>query len=121
MPVSQALALFVKIVRKILNRLMDIQKVAISAQIPEPSSTVLATLPAQPDQGENITASLDKELEAAGKEVTSSLKERQRQMLDSLDLKKLGHCSSSHMTTYHLIQFLFYLDMRSMMPVPIGV
>jgi len=88
LPVSQALALFVKIVRKISNRLIDIQKAAINAQIPEASSTVLNILPVRPDQGENVTASLDKELEDAGKEVESSMKERQRQMLDSLDLKK---------------------------------
>jgi len=71
--------------------LLDIQKAAISAQIPEASSIVLDTLPIRRDQDENVTASLDKELEDAGKEVTSSMKERQRQMLDSLDLKKLGH------------------------------
>lgn len=88
---SQVLALFGKIVRKISNRLIDIQKAAISAQLPEASSTVLDTLPVRHDEGENVIASLDKELEDAGKEVTSSMKERQRQMLDSLDLKKLGH------------------------------
>ncbi|KAF8811910.1 DUF699-domain-containing protein [Phlegmacium glaucopus] len=93
LPVSQALALFVKIVRKISNRLIDIQKAAISAQIPEASSIVLDKLPIRRDQEENVTASLDKELDDAGKEVASSMKERQRQMLDSLDLKKLGHFS----------------------------
>lgn len=71
--------------------MIDIQKAAINAQIPEASSTVLNILPVRPDQGENVTASLDNELEDAGKEVESSMKERQRQMLDSLDLKKLGH------------------------------
>lgn len=88
LPVSQALALFVKIVRKITNRLIDIQKAAINAEIPEPSSSVLDTLPVRDQGGENVTASLDKELEDAGKEVTSSINERQRQMLDSLDLKR---------------------------------
>jgi hypothetical protein len=72
--------------------LIDIQKAAIKAQIPEASSSVLDSLPVRREQDENVTATLDKELEDAGKEVESSLNERQRQMLDSLDLKKLGHC-----------------------------
>lgn len=71
--------------------MIDIQKAAIKAQIPEASSSVLGTLPVQREQGENVIATLDKELEDAGKEVESSMNERQRQMLDSLDLKKLGH------------------------------
>ena len=72
--------------------MIDIQKTAIKAQIPEASSSVLDTLPVRREQDENVTATLDKELEDAGKEVESSMNERQRQMLDSLDLKKLGHC-----------------------------
>ena len=72
--------------------MIDIQKAAIKAQIPEASSSVLDALPVRREQDENVTATLDKELEDAGKEVESSMNERQRQMLDSLDLKKLGHC-----------------------------
>ena len=72
--------------------MIDIQKAAIKAQIPEASSSILDTLPVRREQDENVTATLDKELEDAGKEVESSMNERQRQMLDSLDLKKLGHC-----------------------------
>ena len=79
--------------------MFDIQKAAIKAQLPEASSSVLDTLPVRREQDENATATLDKELEDAGKEVESSMNERQRQMLDSLDLKKLGHC----------FFFLFYL------------
>ena len=72
--------------------MIDIQKAAIKAQLPEASSSVLDTLPVRREQDENVTATLDKELEDAGKEVESSMNERQRQLLDSLDLKKLGHC-----------------------------
>ena len=86
--------------------MIEIQKAAIKAQIPEASSSVLDTLPVQREQGENVTATLDKELEDAGKEVESSMNERQRQMLDSLDLKKLGHCLSPLPVNYHLISFL---------------
>ena len=86
--------------------MIDIQKAAITAQIPEASSSVLDTLPVGREQGENVTATLDKELEDAGKEVESSMNERQRQMLDSLDLKKLGHCSFFSPLNYHLIPLL---------------
>ena len=78
---------------------------AINAQLPEASSSVLDTLPVQHDQGENVTAILDKELEDAGKEVASSMNERQRQMLDSLDLKELGHC---FFPTYGELLFSFH-------------
>lgn len=98
--------------------MIDIQKAAISAQIPEASSTVLDTLPVRSDPGENVTATLDKELEDAGKEVAFSMKERQRQMLDYLDLRKLGHCFSLIMN-FHLI--CIFLDMRSMKLMQIGV
>ena len=78
--------------------MIDIQKAAIKAQIPEASSSILDTLPVRREQDENVTATLDKELEDAGKEVESSMNERQRQMLDSLDLKKLGHCVFSFLS-----------------------
>ena len=89
--------------------MIEIQKAAIKAQLPEASSSVLNTLPVRREQGENVTATLDKELEDAGKEVESSMNERQRQMLDSLDLKKLGHrvFLPSLPVNYHLISFLY--------------
>jgi hypothetical protein len=89
--------------------LIDIQKAAIKAQIPEASPSVLVTLPIQREQGQNVTATLEKELEDAGKEVESSMNERQRQMLDSLDLKKLGHSfSSSFSIVISFISFSFF-------------
>lgn len=107
--------------------MIDIQKAAIKAQIPEASSSVLDTLPVRQERDENVTATLDKELEDAGKEVESSMNERQRQMLDSLDLKKLGHCVfffllSGELSSHLVLFFSFLLlDMRSMMLVQIGV
>ena len=107
---SQALALFIKIVRKICNRLIEIQKAAIKARIPEASSSALVTLPVRREQqDENVTATLDKELEDAGKEVESSMNERQRQMLDSLDLKKLGHCFAFFFSSNTISSLFFFL------------
>ena len=106
---SQALALFIKIVRKICNRLIDIQKAANKAQLPAASSSVLDTLPVRREQDENVTATLDKELEDAGKEVESSMNGRQRQMLDSLDLKKLGHCFAFFFSSNTISSLFFFL------------
>jgi hypothetical protein len=99
--------------------LVDIQKAAINAQIPEASTSLLDMLPVQRDQGENIAVGLDKELEDAGKEVVSSMNERQRQMLDALDLKKLGHCFLLSPSSSYFIPFS--IDMRLMMLVQTGV
>ncbi|KAK7063629.1 RNA cytidine acetyltransferase [Favolaschia claudopus] len=79
LPVSQTLALFSKVIRKITKRLVGVQKAAIGADIPEPTTA----LPAAP-----IAASLEEELDEAGAGEISKEKQRQREMIDSLDLKK---------------------------------
>ncbi|KAF8638996.1 hypothetical protein AX17_001798 [Amanita inopinata Kibby_2008] len=99
LPVSQVLALFVKIVRKIAKQLIDVQKAAISAELPEPKtnggSDVIA--PQQDDDEEGVEGregwkgvaqSMEEELDKAGDKATKALKEKQRAMIDSLDLKK---------------------------------
>ncbi|KAF8550100.1 DUF699-domain-containing protein [Imleria badia] len=95
LPVSQALALFNKLIRKISKKLTDIQKEAIGADIPiAPSprntesrvhcgSSEEALKPRQP-----IEASVEEELDEAGDEVTTALREKQRAMIESLDLSK---------------------------------
>jgi len=91
LPVAQALALFVKVIRKISKRLTDIQKAAIGATIPEASAA-----PASRVDGERNTKadwtpvgiSLDDELTEAGNDATKALREKQREMIDSLDLSK---------------------------------
>ena len=93
LPVNQALALFGKLIRKLSKRLQDVQKAAIGATIPEAPSKLLA---AQEQDGERSAAttwkpvetSLDDELQEAGSEATKALREKQRQMIDSLDLSK---------------------------------
>ncbi|KAJ7222857.1 DUF699-domain-containing protein [Mycena haematopus] len=83
LPVSQTLALFSKVIRKITKRLVDIQKAAIGADIPDPStrtSTLATSIP--------IAVTLDEELNEAGAGEMSKEKQRQREMIDSLDLKK---------------------------------
>ena len=89
MTVSQGLALFTKVIRKISKRLLDIQKEAISATIPEaPSSTTKDADATAATNWKPVQASLDDELREAGDEATRSLREKQREMLDALDLSK---------------------------------
>ncbi|KAF9458787.1 DUF699-domain-containing protein [Collybia nuda] len=105
LPVSQTLALFSKIIRKITKRLVDTQKAAISATMPAPapgpSSSTRPRLGGSGDaEGEGakggmeatawkpLDVSLEDELNEAGDEETSALSERQRALIDSLDLTK---------------------------------
>lgn len=105
LPVSQALALFVKLIRKISTQLTSIQKAAIGASIPSAltSTSTLTLAPSSRVVGDDDVAmgqgvkAMEEELEKAGDEVTSAMKEKQRAMIDALDLSRyvLSH-SSSH-------------------------
>src|SRR5580692_10964894 len=91
LPVSQALALFVKLIRKISGGLKEIQKAAISATIPAPASASpngengAMTLVAQAERG---LKPIEAELDEAGHEATAILQEKQRTMIDTLDLSR---------------------------------
>jgi len=94
-PASQTLALFVKMIRKISKRLIDIRKAAIEAEMPQANAAVASF--AQPSsrleggvavESEGVATSMLEELDQAGNEVTSVLRERQKEMLSSLDLTK---------------------------------
>ena len=91
---SQTLALFVKIIRKITKRLVDIQKAAISAELPDASATMKSRIgadgasAAESTTWKPVETALEDELNEAGDEATAALREKQRAMIDSLDLKK---------------------------------
>ena len=87
------MALFGKLVRKLSKRLQDVQKAAVEATMPEAPSRRTAG----EGDGERATTttnwkpvetSLEDELKEAGDEATKALREKQRQMIDSLDLSK---------------------------------
>jgi len=96
LPVSQILALFAKMIRKISKRLIDIQRAAISAEMPQANpktgslglSSHLEGDKTNAGVTDSIAAAMVEELDQAGNEVTNAMKERQREMLSSLDLKK---------------------------------
>lgn len=88
---SQVLALFVKVVRKITKRLVDIQKAAISAELPDASAATESRVDAEAaaqNTWKPVETTLEDELNEAGDQATTALREKQRAMIDSLDLKK---------------------------------
>jgi N-acetyltransferase 10 len=86
LPVSQVLAMFVKVMRKITKHLIGIQKQAISAQLP--GATARVGNLADSDDWRGVAHSIEEELDEAGDEETRALREKQRAMIDALDLKK---------------------------------
>ncbi|CAE6402143.1 unnamed protein product [Rhizoctonia solani] len=93
-PVNQALALFVKAIRKICTRLQNLHKEALGADIPSQPSQ----LPAKADgtDWKPLAQTVEEELQEAGDEVTRELKTKQREMIDALDLSKyaIDHTSA---------------------------
>lgn len=88
LPVSQALALFVKVIRKISKRLHDIQKAALSAELPIPSQPSLRVDLQKQGGAMDVDASNTTVGNDEGDAATKALKEKQREMLQSLDLSK---------------------------------
>ncbi|KAK2459458.1 hypothetical protein APHAL10511_008518 [Amanita phalloides] len=97
LPVSQILAMFIKVIRKITKRLIDIQKDAISAQLLDPSNAQATRVgdahldgPEQREGWKGVAQALEDELDDAGDEETRAIREKQRAMIDALDLKKFA-------------------------------
>ncbi|KAI0754721.1 DUF699-domain-containing protein [Daedaleopsis nitida] len=91
LPVSQSLALFVKVIKKISKRLLDVQKAAISATLPDASAAAAVTrtdASGKKAEFRPLETSLEEELAEAGDEATRAMREKQRAMIDSLDLSK---------------------------------
>jgi N-acetyltransferase 10 len=89
LPVSQCLALFAKVIRKISNKLISIQKEAIGADIPEgPSNDLPVSKDGVAATDWRVEATVEDELNEAGDEATKALREKQRGMIDALDLSQ---------------------------------
>jgi len=81
----------VKLLRKISCNLQDIQKAAVCATVPEPvlmsQDGTGATVSLVTD-AERGLRNMEAELDAAGDEATTALQEKQRAIIDSLDLSR---------------------------------
>ena len=95
--VNQALALFIKTVRKLSSSLQTIERNAVSASMPErtPQDIVRKVAPAGAAEGEVGTTdwkpmakTVEEDLAEAGDEVTKKMRQMQREMIDSMDLSE---------------------------------
>ena len=94
LPVSQVLALLVKIVRKVGKRIADVRREEVEKSLPPPPKTVAGVIGGA-DEGEEkgeewkgVAGRIEEELDEAGRQAQKELRERQKEMLESLDLKK---------------------------------
>lgn len=98
LPVNQALALFVKSIKKMSKRLTDIRKSALEAELPPAPAVTNTGDQRSLKAGEAlqkmkpVEITIDDELREAGDEVTRELREKQREMINSLDLSKCVPC-----------------------------
>ena len=80
-----------KLLRKISCNLEEIQKAAVSGTVPEPALMsedgpgAKVSLVADAERG---LRNMEAELDTAGDEATTALQEKQRAMIDSLDLSR---------------------------------
>ena len=87
-----------KLLRKISCNLEEIQRAEVTATIPEPA------LVSQDGKGATVSLAADSErglknmkaeLDAAGNEASTALQEKQRAVIDSLDLSRYVKCHLS--------------------------
>jgi hypothetical protein len=99
--VNQALALFIKAVRKLFSTLQTIQRDSVAGSLPQKSAEdvvrKVAPLSAGGVEGEGDVGTSDwkpmrkmvaEDLEEAGTEESRRMKEMQREMIDSMDLSQ---------------------------------
>lgn len=89
---AQSLALFVKTIRKMTKSLQEIQKADIASALPDaqgPTSKALAQKGRKQSSAVPTgSRALEAELNAEGNEVLEQLKQQQKEVIDSLDLKQ---------------------------------
>lgn len=93
LPVNQTLAMFAKIVRKVTTAFRALLTEAIDAAMPHQKDHAVAELDGDDDESEEkqfkaLDQSLEDDLKEAGDEVMSELKQKQRELIDSLDLSR---------------------------------
>ena len=86
LPTGQVMAMFIKVIKKASSAFREIEKAAVEKEIPaEPEKNGKVN---GEDKFAPLEEDLDEEMEEAGNEVVSALKEKQRELINSLDLQK---------------------------------
>jgi len=104
LPVSQALALFSKVIRKVTKRLQDVQKAAITAELADSGTSTSQMMTERQTPWQAMTERSEANVDAAVNEAvresddvpenrpeseeTRVFREKQREMIQSLDLSK---------------------------------
>jgi N-acetyltransferase 10 len=91
LPSGQVMAMFIKIIKKVSTAFREIEKAALEKEIPrEPQGS--GDLNGGVETFVALEQELDDEMEEAGNEVVSALKEKQRELINALDLQKYVPC-----------------------------
>ncbi|GAA5894697.1 hypothetical protein JCM8208_006047 [Rhodotorula glutinis] len=94
LPVAQTLALFVKVIRKLVKSLQEILQADVARSLPTEDAAAATAARILPAGDSGVATSLThkdalaKELEDEGNEVLKQLRNEQRGVIDSLDLKQ---------------------------------
>lgn len=101
LPVSQTLAMFAKIVRKVTNAFRTLLTNAIDAEMPALKDNAVDDMDGveTEDRFVPLEQSLEDDLQQAGSEVMNELKTKQRELIDSLDLTKYAISQDSEWDT----------------------
>jgi N-acetyltransferase 10 len=86
LPSGQVMAMFVKVIKKTCTAFRDIQKAAIEKELPkEPKMNGVSN---GTEKFAPLEQELNEDLEEAGNEAVFALREKQRELINSLDLQK---------------------------------
>ncbi|KAG5368193.1 RNA cytidine acetyltransferase [Yarrowia sp. C11] len=86
--VSQNMAMFSKIIRKVSNYFREVLSSAIDEQMPKQLHEDVRELDGEEDMFGEVQENVTDELEEAGDEVTAALREKQRELINALDLNE---------------------------------
>lgn len=87
LPVAQVLAMFIKTIKKFSNAFREIEKAAVEKELPaEPRRNTNGDV--NGDKFVPLERDLEEEIEEEGDNVVSALREKQRELINSLDLEK---------------------------------
>jgi N-acetyltransferase 10 len=87
LPVAQVLAMFIKTIKKFTNAFREIERAAAEKELPQELRDT-GNGDVNGDKFIPLERDLDEEMEEAGDAVVSALKEKQRELINSLDLEK---------------------------------
>ena len=88
LPSGQIMAMFIKIIKKVSSAFREIQKTALMEEVPAEQKTNGDVDGEEKAPFAPLEEDLDEEMEEAGNEAVSALKEKQRELINSLDLQK---------------------------------